>query len=133
MHTLESAGPELGKKRTKEVLPRRFLGPQYAEIRDSEPRRRADADCGRAVSLRSRARTRRRGESAFCSFAKPAVRLDHRSIIVGRVVRPDPRASGGNLPYLRGLMEAAIGFEPMHGGFADLSLNHLGTPPRRIS
>lgn len=27
-------------------------------------------------------------------------------------------------------MEAAIGFEPMHGGFADLSLNHLGTPPR---
>jgi hypothetical protein len=29
-----------------------------------------------------------------------------------------------------GLMEAAIGFEPMHGGFADLSLNHLGTPPR---
>jgi hypothetical protein len=27
------------------------------------------------------------------------------------------------------IMEAAIGFEPMHGGFADLSLNHLGTPP----
>jgi hypothetical protein len=27
-------------------------------------------------------------------------------------------------------LEAAIGFEPMHGGFADLSLNHLGTPPR---
>ena len=27
-------------------------------------------------------------------------------------------------------MEAAIGFEPMHGGFADLSLNHLGTPPQ---
>src|SRR5271154_5714630 len=26
-------------------------------------------------------------------------------------------------------LEAAIGFEPMHGGFADLSLNHLGTPP----
>ena len=26
-------------------------------------------------------------------------------------------------------MEAAIGFEPMRGGFADLSLNHLGTPP----
>jgi hypothetical protein len=26
-------------------------------------------------------------------------------------------------------MEAAIGFEPMNGGFADLSLNHLGTPP----
>ena len=30
-------------------------------------------------------------------------------------------------------MEAAIGFEPMHGGFADLSLNHLGTPPRSVS
>ncbi len=29
-------------------------------------------------------------------------------------------------------MEAAIGFEPMHGGFADLSLNHLGTPPEPI-
>jgi hypothetical protein len=29
------------------------------------------------------------------------------------------------------LLEAAIGFEPMHGGFADLSLNHLGTPPPR--
>src|SRR5271163_1782508 len=27
------------------------------------------------------------------------------------------------------MLEAAIGFEPMHGGFADLSLNHLGTPP----
>ena len=26
-------------------------------------------------------------------------------------------------------MEAASGFEPLSGGFADLSLNHLGTPP----
>jgi hypothetical protein len=26
-------------------------------------------------------------------------------------------------------MEAAGGFEPPHRGFADLSLNHLGTPP----
>src|SRR5262249_40348521 len=25
--------------------------------------------------------------------------------------------------------EAATGFEPVHGGFADLSLSHLGTPP----
>src|SRR5271155_3313577 len=30
-------------------------------------------------------------------------------------------------------LEAAIGFEPMHGGFADLSLNHLGTPPLPFS
>ena len=27
-------------------------------------------------------------------------------------------------------MEAASGFEPLNGGFADLSLNHLGTPPK---
>ena len=26
-------------------------------------------------------------------------------------------------------VEAASGFEPLNGGFADLSLNHLGTPP----
>lgn len=25
--------------------------------------------------------------------------------------------------------KAASGFEPLHRGFADLSLNHLGTPP----
>ena len=28
-------------------------------------------------------------------------------------------------------LEAASGFEPLHRGFADLSLNHLGTPPHR--
>jgi site-specific recombinase XerD len=28
-------------------------------------------------------------------------------------------------------LEAASGFEPLHRGFADLSLNHLGTPPRK--
>ncbi len=28
-------------------------------------------------------------------------------------------------------LEAAVGFEPTHRGFADLSLNHLGTPPTR--
>ena len=26
-------------------------------------------------------------------------------------------------------LEAASGFEPLNGGFADLSLSHLGTPP----
>ena len=30
-------------------------------------------------------------------------------------------------PFAR--LEAASGFEPLHRGFADLSLNHLGTPP----
>ena len=28
-------------------------------------------------------------------------------------------------------LEAASGFEPLHRGFADLSLNHLGTPPSK--
>lgn len=27
-------------------------------------------------------------------------------------------------------MEVRVGFEPTHRGFADLSLNHLGTAPR---
>jgi Phage integrase family len=30
-------------------------------------------------------------------------------------------------------LEAASGFEPLHRGFADLSLNHLGTPPQRYN
>jgi hypothetical protein len=30
-------------------------------------------------------------------------------------------------------VEAASGFEPLHRGFADLSLNHLGTPPSHHS
>ena len=32
---------------------------------------------------------------------------------------------------LKKLLEAASGFEPLRRGFADLSLNHLGTPPSR--
>ncbi len=28
--------------------------------------------------------------------------------------------------------KAATGFEPVNGGFADRSLNHLGTPPQAI-
>ena len=30
-------------------------------------------------------------------------------------------------------LEAASGFEPLHRGFADLSLNHLGAPPCSVS
>ena len=29
-------------------------------------------------------------------------------------------------------LEAASGFEPLHKGFADLPLSHLGTPPLKI-
>ena len=35
----------------------------------------------------------------------------------------------GLLNDFRQDLEAASGFEPLHRGFADLSLNHLGTPP----
>jgi len=34
---------------------------------------------------------------------------------------------------IKNVLEAASGFEPLHRGFADLSLNHLGTPPRNDS
>ncbi len=32
-------------------------------------------------------------------------------------------------PWLEIKLEAAIGFEPMNEGFADLCLSHLATPP----
>jgi hypothetical protein len=32
-------------------------------------------------------------------------------------------------PRIAGKLEAAIGFEPMNEGFADLCLSHLATPP----
>jgi hypothetical protein len=34
-----------------------------------------------------------------------------------------------NCPRTAGKLEAAIGFEPMNEGFADLCLSHLATPP----
>ena len=40
----------------------------------------------------------------------------------------DPAESIHESSIIRNL-EAASGFEPLHRGFADLSLNHLGTPP----
>lgn len=37
--------------------------------------------------------------------------------------------SGVKANEIKQNLEAASGFEPLHRGFADLSLNHLGTPP----
>jgi hypothetical protein len=70
----------------------------------------------------------------------------------GRGGRPDGRRTGGGAPSgggvdnprnplppsswifngLEGRLEAAGGFEPPNKGFADLSLSHLGTPPRQV-
>lgn len=44
---------------------------------------------------------------------------------VGPSLNPSP---GGREVNLK--LEATIGFEPMHRGFADPPLNHLGTSPR---
>jgi hypothetical protein len=35
--------------------------------------------------------------------------------------------------YLCRKVEATSGFEPLHRGFADLPLNHLGTSPREVA
>ena len=40
-----------------------------------------------------------------------------------------PRAEAW-VPSAELRMEATMGFEPMHNGFADRPLNHLGTSPR---
>ena len=57
--------------------------------------------------------------------AEPAPKLEqNRNIFLVR------RGRGlGLLNEDKRLLEAAGGFEPPHRGFADLSLNHLGTPP----
>ncbi len=34
--------------------------------------------------------------------------------------------------YLNQVVEAASGFEPLNGSFADCSLSHLGTPPQAV-
>ena len=47
----------------------------------------------------------------------------NRSFFLGR------RRGLGIVTEINQNLEAASGFEPLHRGFADLSLNHLGTPP----
>src|SRR5207249_12166588 len=49
---------------------------------------------------------------------------------LGERLHPDGQDRRAGALILGG--EAATGFEPVHGGFADLSLNHLGTPPREL-
>jgi hypothetical protein len=44
-------------------------------------------------------------------------------------VSPELKEALGIVNDFKVEVEAASGFEPLHRGFADLSLNHLGTPP----
>ena len=66
------------------------------------------------------------------SYAVASIRSSVQFATACPTNRPSRRKKKQERLTLGGLMEAAIGFEPMHGGFADLSLNHLGTPPRPI-
>jgi hypothetical protein len=124
-----------GKRR-----PPRTFGPSGCMVaaQKGEPRSDAFASIDRACSIPEEAINRstvqpdvRTARGRFGLVSVP-VSVRHRkwpkSTEAGRYPSEEKTLCSSGI-----LLEAAIGFEPMHGGFADLSLNHLGTPPRASS
>jgi hypothetical protein len=65
---------------------------------------------------------------SFFPRARVSILLNQSVKQAGTVSWKEP-AENWNIAEIKQKLEAASGFEPLHRGFADLSLNHLGTPP----
>ncbi len=90
---------------------------------------------GRTTFTQSGTGLQRRVRSRFSrdSPLSPAGHLNSSFANYNRRASGKVKRSGGDESGLEKIrspsVEAAAGFEPAHKGFADLSLNHLGTPP----